>query len=184
VNVARTTLVGLALAIFAGAVWLYWPGLNGGFLKGMDDDEYLRQAVRLNGLTWNAVHWAFTTTEPYYHPLPRLSHLLDYQVWGTNAMGHHATSVVLHGLNTALVFGFLWTLLGATALLTTGERLTMALGVAAVFAIHPLQVESVAWISARSQLLCTAFGIGSVWAYVARARRWVVWMLFAAALLS
>ncbi|MGA2137768.1 MAG: tetratricopeptide repeat protein [Verrucomicrobiia bacterium] len=183
-NVARTTLIGLALAIFAGALWLHWPGLNGGFLKGMDDDEYLRQAVRLNGLTWNAVQWAFTTTEPYYHPLPRLSHLLDYQIWGTNARGHHATSVVLHALNAVLVFGFLWTLLGATALLTTSERLTVALGVAVLFAIHPLQVESVAWISARSQLLCTAFGIGSVWAYVAGARRWVVWALFAAALLS
>ena len=78
----------------------------------MDDDEYLRQSVRVNGLTWNAVKWAFTTTEPYYHPLPRLSHVLDYQMWGKNAAGHHATSVVVHALNAALVFGFVWTLLG------------------------------------------------------------------------
>ena len=96
-------------------------------------------------------------------------------------MGHHVTSVVLHALNAALVFGFLWTLLGATSL-STGERLMVALWVAVVFAIHPLQVESVAWISGR-RLLCTTFAIGCVWAYVTGARRRVVWGLFLAALL-
>ena len=177
-------LTGVALAVFAGTFWLHWPGVKGGFLTGMDDDEYLQQAVRLKGLTWNAVHWAFTAPEPYYHPLPRLSHVLDYQLWGTNATGHHATNVALHAFNAALVFGFLWTLLGMVASWTTRERLTVALGVAAVFAIHPLQVESVAWVSGRTQLLCTAFGIGCLWAYVAGARRWVVGMLLVAALLS
>src|ERR1039458_2522558 len=147
----------------------------------MDDDLYLRQAMRLNGLTWNAFQWAFTETQPYYHPLPRLSHVLDYQIWGTNAAGHHATSVVLHALNAALVFGFLWTLLAAASL-TTGERLLTALGVAVVFAVHPLQVESVAWMSGRTQLLCTTFGIGSLWAYASGARRCAVWALFVAAL--
>jgi protein O-mannosyl-transferase len=175
-------LAGVALAIFAGAVWLYWPSTDGGFLHRMDDDEYLRQSARLNGLTWNAVKWAFTTTAPYYHPLPRLSHVLDYQIWGKNAAGHHATSIVVHALNAALLFGFLWTLLGAASL-TNGERLATSLGVAVVFAIHPFQVESVAWMSGRTQLLCTTFGIGCVWAYVAGARRRVVWGLFVAALL-
>ena len=183
VKISRKTLVGVALAIVAGTVWLYWPSVHGGFLTHMDDDEYLRQAVRLKGLTWAAMRWAFTSTEPYYHPLPRLSHILDYQMWGTNARGHHATSVVLHALNAALVFGFLWTLLAAVSL-ATSERLMTALGVAVVFAIHPLQVESVAWISGRTQLLCVAFGIGALWAYVAGARRGMVWTLFAAALLS
>jgi hypothetical protein len=149
----------------------------------MDDDEILRQAVRLKGLSWDSVKWAFTSTQPFYHPLPRLSHALCYQVWETNAAGHHATNVVLHALNAALVFGFLWTLLAAVASLTTTERLAVALGVAVVFAIHPLQVESVAWLTSRQLLLCTTFGIGSLWAYVAGARRWVVWVLFAAALL-
>jgi tetratricopeptide (TPR) repeat protein len=184
-KVNRTTLLGVALAIFAGALWLYWPSVHGGFLAGMDDDEYLRQAIRLKGLTWDAVQWAFTSTQPYYHPLPRLSHLIDYQIWGTNAKGHHVTGVVLHALNTALVFGFLWTLLGvAGASSTTHERWALAIGVAVVFAIHPLQVETVAWMSGRTQLLCTAFGVGSLWVYVAGARRWIVWALFIAALLS
>ena len=182
-NVTRTKLIGLALAIFAGTLWLYWPSVKGGFLAGMDDDEYLRQAVRLKGLSWDAVEWAFTTTQYYYYPLPRLSHMLDYQIWGASATGHHATSVMLHALNATLVFGFLWTLLIAVTPLTTGERLMVALGVAVVFAIHPLQVESVAWISVRTQLLCTAFGIGCLWASAGGARRWVVWALFAGALL-
>jgi len=181
-NVSRIKLVGMALAIFTATIWLYWPCVHGGFLAWRDDDEYLRQAVRLRGFTWDAVKWAFTETRPYYHPLPRLSHVLDYQIWGTNPAGHHATSVVVHALNAALVFGFLWTLLGRTSL-ATGERLAMALGVAVVFAIHPLQVESVAWMSGRTQLMCTTFGIGSVWAYVAGARRWVVWTLYVGALL-
>jgi tetratricopeptide (TPR) repeat protein len=180
-NVTRKTLLGVALAIFAGALWLHWPSVQGGFLDG-DDKEYLEQAVRCNGLTWEAVKWAFTTTEPYYQPLPRLSHVLDYQLWGRNAAGHHATSVVLHALNAAIVFGLMWTLLGAVTL-TTGERLATAGGVAVVFAIHPLQVESVAWISGRTQMLCALFGIGCLWAYAANRCRWTVGGLFALALL-
>ncbi|MGO9244994.1 MAG: tetratricopeptide repeat protein [Verrucomicrobiia bacterium] len=181
-TVNRAKLVGIALVIFAATIWLYWPSVHGQFLK-VDDVEYLQQSMRWNGLTWNAVKWAFTSTDPYYHPLPRLSHVLDYQISGRNAAGHHTTSVFLHALNAALVFGFLWTLLAAASL-TPGERLTVALSVAVVFAIHPLQTESVAWMSGRTQLLCTMFCIGSLWAYVAGRRRWVVWGLFVLAVLS
>ena len=175
-NASRIKLVGVALGIFVVTVWLHWPSVHGEFLD-VDDKEYLRQSEQSN-----AVKWAFTSMDPYYHPLPRLSHVLDYQLWGKNAAGHHATSVFLHALNAALVFGFLWTLLGAVSL-TTGERLAMALGVTVAFAIHPFQVESVAWMSGRTQLLCATFGIGCLWAYAAGARRWVVWGLFALALL-
>jgi len=182
VKIGRTTLLGTAVAIFVATAWLYWPSVRGGFLTRMDDDEYLRQSIRWNGLTWGAVKWAFTATEPYYHPLPRLSHVLDYQIWGRDATGHHATSVVLHALNAALVFGFLWTLLGH-AELTDRERFLVACGVAAVFAIHPFQTESVAWMSGRTQLMCTTLGVGCMWVYVAGARRWVVWGLYVGALL-
>ena len=181
-TLSRTKLVGVALVIFAATAWFYWPCVSGGFLTGMDDDEYLRQATACGGLTWSAVKWAFTATAPYYHPLPRLSHVLDYQMWGTNAVGHHATGVILHALNVALVFGFLWSLLAATPL-TMGERLTVSLTTAIVFAIHPLQSESVAWMSGRTQLLCATFGIGSLWAYAVKAPRWATAVLYAAALL-
>src|ERR1017187_5586642 len=158
-KVTRTMFLGLALAILAATVWLHWPAVNCGFLTRMDDDEYLRLSMHWQGLSWGAVRWAFTSAEPYYQPLPRLSHVLDYQLWGTNARGHHATSVAIHAFNAALVFGFLWTLLG----------------VAVSFAMHPLQVEAGAWMSGRTQLLCTTFGIGSLWAYAGGARRRVVW---------
>ncbi len=180
-TVSRTKLVGIALVIFAVTAWVYWPSVYGQFLR-VDDLKYLRQSMWWHGLTWNAVKWGFTSTDPYYHPLPRLSHVLDYQIWGKNAAGHHATSVFLHALNAALVFGFLWTLLGAVSL-STGERLMVALSMAAVFAIHPLQTESVAWMSGRTQLLCTMFCIGSIWAYAAGAHPWVVWGLFVLAVL-
>jgi tetratricopeptide (TPR) repeat protein len=180
-NVSRAKLVGVALVIFAATVWLFWPSTHGDFLSG-DDITNLRQSVRLHGLTWNAVTWALTCTDDYYHPLPRLFYILSYRIWGKSAAGHHANSVVGHALNAAFVFGFLWTLLRATSL-TTDERLTVALWVAVVFAIHPLQVESVAWMAVRNQLLCTMFGIGSLWAYAADARRWLVWTLYVAALL-
>src|SRR5579859_4373667 len=103
-NVSRRELVGIASVIFAITVWLYWPSTHGGFLR-VDDVEYVRQAMRWNGLTWSGVKWALTSTDAYYHPLPRLSHVLDDQIWGTNAAGHHATSVFLHALNAALLFG-------------------------------------------------------------------------------
>src|SRR5579859_3211083 len=180
-NISRTKLVGLGMLVFTLTAWLYWPTVHGKFLSG-DDMEYLHQSERRNGLTWNAVKWAFTCTDEYYHPLVRLSHVLDYQIYGRNAAGHHATGIVVHALNAALVFGFLWTLLGATSL-TTGERLMVALWVALVFAIHPLQTESLAWMSGRTQQLCTMFGIGSLWAYAVGARRWVVWGLYVLALL-
>ncbi len=98
-NISRTKLVGMALVIFAATIWLYWPSVHGQFLTRMDDEEYLRQLMQWNGLTWHAVKWTFTSTDPYYHPLPRLSHVLDYQMWGKNAAGHHATTVILHALN-------------------------------------------------------------------------------------
>jgi tetratricopeptide (TPR) repeat protein len=181
-NVSRPKLAVVSLVIFVVTVWLFWPCTRGDFLR-VDDQEYLRQSMRWNGLTWSAVKWAFTSTDSYYQPLPRLSHVLDYQIWGRNAAGHHATSVFLHALNAALVFGFLWTLLGSTSL-STGERWMVAFGVAVVFGIHPLQAESVAWMSGRTQLLCATFCIGSIWAYTAAGPVWIVGGLFLLAALS
>jgi Flp pilus assembly protein TadD len=181
-NVSRTKLVVVSLAVFAATLWLHWPCVNGEFLD-VDDKEYLQQAASWNGLTWTAVKGAFTNTQHYHHPLPRLSHALDYQLWGMNAAGHHVASVVLHALNAVLVLGFVWTLLGAVSL-TTSERLAVAAGVAIVFGIHPLQVESVAWIAGRTQLLCATFGILCLWVYITAGPLWIVWGLFVLALLS
>ena len=181
-NVSRTKLVGVALVIFAATVWLYWPSIHGEFLDG-DDEEYLRAVGAVERPDVERGEMGV-----YVHAIRTINPCRGCPMFWTTRFGERMRRVTtrpasfVHALNAALVFGFLWTLLGATSL-TTGERLAVALWVAVVFAIHPLQVESVAWMSGRTQLLCTTFGIGCLWAYAAGARRWVVWGLYAAALL-
>jgi tetratricopeptide (TPR) repeat protein len=113
-----------------------------------DDPAYVTEnpAVRA-GLTWPGVVWAFTRAHAAnWHPLTWLSHMLDVDLFGTWAGGHHLTSLLLHALNTALVFR-LWQV-------ATGAVWPSAL-VAALFGLHPLHVESVAWVSERKDVLST-----------------------------
>src|SRR5262249_55650888 len=109
------------------------------------------------GLQWETVVWAFrTTTFGNWLPLTWLTHLLDYQLYGPNAGGHHFSSLVIHVINTVLLFGLLNRLTGA--IWKSGL-------VAALFAVHPLNVESVAWIAERKIILCTVFWLLNIWAY-------------------
>jgi hypothetical protein len=110
------------------------------------------------GLTPDALRWAFTSAHAgYWMPLVWLSHMADVQLYGMNAGPHHVTNLLLHIANTLLLFGFLW-------------RVTGSIGrsgfVAALFAVHPLHVESVAWITERKDVLSTLFWILTMWAYV------------------
>jgi tetratricopeptide (TPR) repeat protein len=151
--------VAIALAVAACAVAAMWPALSGGVLTNMDDDVYLAAAEKTGGLTMAGVRWAFTEMRPYYHPLPRLTYLVTYNFCGTRPLGHHAVNVVLHALNSALVVALAWSLLrSAPAAAITGL----------LFAVHPLQAESVAWMSGRTQLIGGAFMIGCALAYVRR----------------
>ncbi|HTS19279.1 MAG TPA: tetratricopeptide repeat protein [Verrucomicrobiae bacterium] len=181
-KISRTTLLATAVAIFAASAWLYWPSVHGEFLDG-DDTLALRQSFRLNGLTWRALKWELTYTVDYYQPLARLSHVVDYQLFGENPLGHHVMSIALHSFNATLVFGFLWSLLSATPF-SANERFTLALGTTLIFAIHPFQTESVAWLAGRTQVLCTTFGIASLWVYVTGGKRWLVFVLFLLAMMS
>ncbi|HVM61442.1 MAG TPA: tetratricopeptide repeat protein [Verrucomicrobiae bacterium] len=181
-HISRTTLLATAVGVFAATAFLYWPSVHGEFLSG-DDTAALLQSFRMNGLTWAAVKWELTCTANYYQPLTRLSHVIDYQLFGKNPLGHHAMNIALHSLNAALVFGFLWTLLSATSV-SAPERFALALGTAIVFAIHPFQAESVAWLAGRTQLLCTAFGIVCLWVYASGGKRWLVFALFFLAMMS
>ncbi len=148
-------LVGVLLAALTAAVYsqvLHFPFTN------FDDPGY----VSLNrnaqaGLRWSTVQWAFTTTEQAnWHPLTWLSHAADCQWFGLNASGHHATSLILHILNAVALFGLLW---GATA------KLGRSAFVAALFAIHPLNVESVAWIAERKNVLSMLLFLLALGAY-------------------
>jgi tetratricopeptide (TPR) repeat protein len=157
---------------------LYQPVEHYGFLN-YDDPSYVTANIPVqNGLAWRSVRWAMTSTEAAnWHPLAWLSHMLDVQLFGLNPAGHHWTSVLLHALNCVLLFVVLWKL---TA------RMGRSFAVAALFGVHPLAVQSVAWISERKNLLCELFfllGILAYWRYCQRpSGRRYLWMVVAAAL--
>src|SRR5215470_11097428 len=124
----------------------------------VDDWEYVTQNPHVQqGLSWSMMKWAFsTTTAANWHPLTWISHAFDYQMFRLNAGGHHADSVVMHAVNCMLIFwGLRW---------LTG-RLGASLLVAALFACHPINVESVAWVAERKNVLCTLFFLATMGAY-------------------
>ena len=147
----------LALALVIATIAIYYPVSHHPFVN-YDDDAYVTENAHVQlGLHWQTVKWAFTTFEfVNWHPLTWISHALDYQMFGKEAGGHHGTSVVLHALNTLLLF---WVLLRATG--SPGSSLM----VAALFALHPINVESVAWISERKNLLSALFFLLALGAY-------------------
>jgi len=138
-------LFGLAFAVF-------FPVVHHDYVN-MDDPSYVSDAHVQAGLTRAGVAWAFTT----WHPLTWLSHMLDVQLFGPGAGGPHLVNLLLHSANTLLVFALLRRLTGA---------LWPGVFVAALFALHPQQVESVAWVSERKGVLSTFFGLLSLLAYV------------------
>ncbi len=157
----------IALAVAALAASAHWPCVHNGFTH-WDDNVYLEGAAQ------HGVGWALTTTHVYYHPLTWLSHEFDLKLWGLNPAPHHATNVVLHALNAALVVWLVW-------LLT--QQLPLAAWVGIVFAVHPLQVESVAWIAERKNLLCGLFSLLALILYM-RGQWWPMVAAYTAALLS
>jgi tetratricopeptide (TPR) repeat protein len=151
----RTILVCAVLSAMTLAV--FWPVVHCEFTN-FDDPYYVTANPNvLGGLTLENIGWAFRTG--YYanwHPLTWLSHMTDMELFGAAAGGHHLTNLVFHTANTLLIF---WVL----------NLMTGALGrsavVAALFAVHPLHVESVAWISERKDVLSTFFFLLTLWAY-------------------
>ncbi|HVM48756.1 MAG TPA: tetratricopeptide repeat protein [Candidatus Acidoferrum sp.] len=135
----------------------YLPALCCGFLT-FDDDYYVTRNPQVTaGVTLAGVRWAFTHVHASnWHPLTWISHMLDCQLYGLRPVGHHLTSVLLHAANSVLLFLWLRSV--------TGTFWRSAL-VAALFALHPLHVESVAWVAERKDVLCTLFGLLSLWAY-------------------
>src|SRR5580692_8429043 len=140
-------LVGLLL--FLGTVLLYYPALQNGFVN-YDDPAYITSNFEVQqGLSLRTMAWAFRSTAvANWHPLTWISHLLDVQLFGLSPAGHHAQSVLWHAVNVVLLF-----LLLAQATGFVGRSAI----VAALFAVHPLNVESVAWVAERKTVLCTFF---------------------------
>lgn len=146
----------LAVALAAATALVYSRVLGLGFVS--DDQAYLVANRRLlEGFTPANLAWAFTSFEQAnWHPVTWLSHLLDVRLFGLRPAGHHATNLLLHLLNTLLLFAVLRRLTG---------RVWRSAAVVALFALHPLRVESVAWVAERKDLLCGLFWILSLGAY-------------------
>jgi Flp pilus assembly protein TadD len=159
----RNPLPWIAAGLVAAVVAVYWPAHAFPFVL-LDDDAYVSgNTFVLRGLTAESVRWAFTTRAAQnWHPLTWLSHLTDVSLFGLDAGRHHLVNVALHASNALLLLLVLWALTGRT------WRSAM---VAALFALHPLHVESVAWISERKDLLSTSFGLLATGAYLAYVRR-------------
>jgi hypothetical protein len=151
----------LGLVLVVATVALYYP-VSGHPFVNYDDNVYVTDNVQVkSGLNWDTVQWAFTTSEAgNWHPVTWLSHAFDYQLFQADPAGHHNTNLLLHVLNVLLLF---WVLQQATGF--TGRSWV----VAALFALHPINVESVAWISERKNLLSMLFFLLALGAY-----RWYV----------
>jgi len=151
----------LCLALVTAAI--YAPVRHYEFVN-LDDNQYVTEQPQvLRGLSFAGVRWAFTSLHfCNWHPLTTLSHMLDCELWGLNAGGHHLTNVFFHVANTVLLFLVLQGMSGA---------LWRSAFVAALFAWHPLHVESVAWISDRKDVLSMFFLILTLAAYLWYVRR-------------
>ncbi len=158
----------------AATIALYSPATGYSFIV-LDDRDYVTGNPHIHdGLGWDTIKWAFTSTyAANWHPLTWLSHALDVQLFTLDPSGHHFDSVLIHVLNVALL---------CLLLAWITERLEPSLLVAALFAVHPINVESVAWVAERKNVLSTLFFLLAIGAYVQYARRpdWRRYLLVAA----
>ena len=149
----------LLLAFFPAllAVAVYWPAAGFDFIS-LDDNLYLLDNEKIKlGLSLEGVQWAFTTLyTTNWHPLTWLSFLGEYQCFGFRPAGYHMVGIVLHALNSTLLFLVLKDLTKAK---------WKSLAVASLFAVHPLNIESVAWIAERKNQLSTLFLLLTLWSY-------------------
>jgi Flp pilus assembly protein TadD len=156
-NSTRYRQAWIAIGLVALTVLVYSSVGSFGFVN-FDDSRYVYENQQVKrGLTWSGVEWAFTTGHAAnWHPITWLSHMLDVQLFGLNPGASHYANLTLHVINTLLLYGLLYVLTGASG------RSAM---VAALFAIHPLHVESVVWISERKDVLSTFFFLMTLFAY-------------------
>jgi len=149
-------IVVLALMLLTAAV--YWQTAHYGFIRYDDPDYVSENVVIQQGLSRDGLVWAFsTTTAANWHPLTWLSHMTDVQLFGMKTGSHHLVNVLFHLLNTVLLF---------LVLKSMTDDLWCSALVAALFALHPLHVESVAWIAERKDVLSTFFWLLTMMAYV------------------
>jgi tetratricopeptide (TPR) repeat protein len=147
----------VALMLAALTIVVFWPAADCELLSYDDPDYFSFNPHVLGGLSWQGIRWALTTgCAANWHPVTWLSLMLDAQMFGPDAAGPHVMNLVLHAANAALLFGLLRRL--------TGD-LWQSVFVAGLFALHPLHVESVAWVSERKDVLSGFFFLLTLGAY-------------------
>ena len=166
----------LLAVLLATSVLVAYAGVRQHDFVNFDDPEYVVQNRHVtSGLTFANVAWSLTAVHSAnWHPLTWMSHMLDCSLHGLDPGGHHVTNVLLHALATVLLFFALRTMTGAPG---------RSAFVAALFALHPRNVESVAWISERKDVLSAVFWTGAMWAHAAYAQRSTLPRYLAVALL-
>jgi tetratricopeptide (TPR) repeat protein len=162
--------------VFGVTVACFAPAVHGGFVNW--DDEYnLLENASYRGFSRTHLAWMFTAVpNSQYQPLAWLTYAVDHAIWGLAPRGYHLTNVLLHGLNAALAYALVLELLLLAG--RPARPVAAAVGVA-LFALHPLRVEAVAWVSERKELLCAAFYLLTLLAYLratrsTRRRGWLV----------
>lgn len=157
---AKSNRLGLVVSLLLalGTAALYWPVTGHPFVM-LDDELYVTGNPHVTtGLGWTNFLWAFQSTEAAnWHPLTWLSHMADVELFGPDPGLHHWTSVLFHLANVQILFYLLWRMTG---------KVWQAAFVAALFGVHPLHVESVAWVAERKDVLSGFFSLLTICAYV------------------
>jgi hypothetical protein len=170
----------LAASVAFLTLLVYLPALRNEFVY-WDDNLYIFENPHIRSLDASFFRWAFFDFHASnWHPLTWISHAVDYALWALNPLGHHLTNIVLHAANTFLVVLLVMRLLEVLKERTTGKGLpefltdqtVLIAGVVTglLFGLHPVHVESVAWVAERKDLLCALFFLLSIMAYVKYAR--------------
>lgn len=165
-----TSLVIAGLLVLVGIG--FWPALHADFVR-WDDPTFVTENPRVQAWTSDNIVWMWTESHGgHYHPLTWMSWALDHSIWGLKPFGFHLTNVLLHAANAVLLFVLLRRLLAAAfdaRAVTSSLTLGAAFG-AAVFAVHPLRAESVAWVTERRDVLSVLFLLFAAYAYVRAVR--------------
>ena len=148
----------ISMFLIVATIAVFWQVQNYEFVDFDDNVHIFENRLIQTGLSLEGIIWAFTTTYPdYWHPLPWLMHMLNYQLFGLNPGGYHFTNLLFHIANTLLLFLVLKRMTGA---------FWRSSFVSALFALHPLHVESVVWVTECKDVLSTFFWMLTIWAYL------------------
>jgi len=178
-----TIKVTIFILIAAISFICFLPDLNNGFLFAWDDNFYIAENDHIKELSAEMIRWAFTDFyASNWHPLTWISLAMDYAVWGLNPLGYHLTNNLLHAINAGMFFMTCLALLKSylnalppesrqLSILTTNRAIYCSMLAAFFFAVHPLRVESVAWVSERKDVLSVFFGLPAILFYLKYAER-------------